>query len=142
MRALGRDDLKSRARPQMREDAVQMALMRFLDVLAMPGAVFWHCPNGGSRGRGEAGRFQALGVKAGIPDVLILYRGHLYGLELKADAGRVSPEQKSMADALGAAGATVSVAFGLDAALAQLTAWGVMRSAGGAKQAAGKHANG
>lgn len=28
-----------------------------------------HVPNGGKRGKAEAGRFKAMGVKAGVPDI-------------------------------------------------------------------------
>ncbi len=115
------------ARPGLSEDSIQMAVARHLDLLAMPGVVWWHTPNGGSRGRAEAGRFKLMGVKAGVPDLVLLRDAHLYGLELKTQAGRVSPDQAVLHVALRAAGATVAVAYGLDAALRQLEAWGLMK---------------
>ena len=51
----------------------------------MPGVFAFHCPNGGKRSKIEASIFKGLGVKAGIPDVLIFYRAQIFGLELKAE---------------------------------------------------------
>lgn len=120
----------SAAMPDLREDAIQMSIARHLDLLAMPGVVWWHCPNGGLRGRAEAGRFKLMGVKPGVPDILALHGGRLYGLELKAAGGRVSEQQSKMLHALGMAGASVAVAVGIDEALAQLGAWGLIRVSG------------
>lgn len=113
--------------PRMSESAIQMAVMQHLRLRALPGVVAWHVPNGGSRTAAEAGRFKAEGVVPGIPDINILWAGHFYGLELKADKGRLSPAQRDMHEKLQSAGATVAVAYGLDAAIAQLEAWGVLR---------------
>ena len=30
-----------------------------------------HIPNGGKRGKAEAGRFRAMGVKSGVPDIFL-----------------------------------------------------------------------
>jgi len=87
----------------------------------------WHTPNGGGRSRAEAGRFKAEGVLAGVPDIQILYRERVLFLELKTDAGRLSAAQCAMHDRLRGAGAIVETAYGLDAALRILTAWGVLK---------------
>lgn len=81
----------------------------------------------GTRNAGEAGRFKALGVKAGVPDLLVLRAGQLYGLELKAPGGRLSDAQREMLAELQAAGAQTAVEFGLDEALSTLERWGVIR---------------
>ena len=41
-------------------------------------------PNGGKRHKLEAARMTRLGVRAGIPDIHIVYQGRLHCLELKA----------------------------------------------------------
>lgn len=110
----------------MTESDIQIAVMQHLRIRARE-AVAFHVPNGGARSKAEAGRFKAEGVEAGIPDVCILFRGRFYCLELKTSRGRLSPAQAAMHDRLRAAGANVAVAFGLDAALAQLEAWGLLR---------------
>lgn len=67
-------------------------------------ALLFHIPNGGSRGKAEAGRFKAEGVKAGVPDLMLpVARGESHGLfvEMKRqDGGRVRPEQKEWMERL------------------------------------------
>ena len=109
------------------ESAIQIAVMHHLTLRARPGALAWHTPNGGARSKAEAGRFKAEGVVAGMPDINILFNGRFFGLELKALRGRVSPEQRAIHERITACGGTVAVAFGLDAAVAQLEAWEVLR---------------
>ena len=110
----------------MTESAIQIAVMQHLRLRARD-AVAFHVPNGGARSKAAAGRFKAEGVEPGAPDVCIVFRGQFYGLELKAARGRVSPAQRVMHERLRAAGGHVAVAYGLDAALAQLEAWGLLR---------------
>lgn len=67
-------------------------------------ALLYHIPNGGSRGKAEAGRLRAEGVKAGVPDICLpAARGKWHGMyiELKRrDGGRVSPQQTAWIEAL------------------------------------------
>jgi hypothetical protein len=91
--------------------------------------IVWHTPNGGRRDRIEAARLKALGVLRGIPDLLLLRDGHLYGLELKSEDGRPSPAQLATLDALQRAGATCAIAVGLLNALRQLEQWQLLRGA-------------
>lgn len=66
--------------------------------------MMYHIPNGGKRGRAEAVRFKAEGVKAGVPDICLpVARGEWHGLyiELKRrDGGVVSAEQTAWIEAL------------------------------------------
>ena len=61
---------------------------------------------------------------------IVAFSSRAYGLELKSPGGRLSPAQRDVLDTLRAAGATVSVAYGLDAALAHLEAWDLLRGGG------------
>jgi hypothetical protein len=57
----------------------------------------YHVPNGGYRNEGEAGRFKAMGVKAGYPDICLdVPSGDYHGArwELKHGDGRLSDSQK------------------------------------------------
>lgn len=117
------------ARRGREEDQIQAAVVLHLTVRAVPGLVWWHTPNGGNRSVTEAGRFKALGVKAGVPDLLALHAGRLFALELKAERGRLSAVQAAMLADLEAAGAMVAVAYGLDEALATLERWGLLKCA-------------
>jgi hypothetical protein len=109
------------------EDAVQCAVCLHLQIRALPGVVFFAVPNGGLRAKTEAARMKATGTKAGAPDLVIVRDGKFYGLEVKAERGRLSGAQAAMLADLEAAGASVSVAHGLDEALDTLERWGLIR---------------
>ena len=112
------------------EAAIQRAVFQHLTLRRVAGVFAFHPPNGGWRSRVEAAILKGLGVCPGVPDVIAIKDGHAYGLELKSPAGRLSPAQRDVLAALRAAGATVSVAYGLDAALVQLEAWELLRGGG------------
>jgi hypothetical protein len=67
------------------------------------------------------------GTVAGVPDTVWIKQGQVYGLELKAPGGRLTPAQCNAHEALRAAGAEVGVAHGVDEAVAQLERWGLLR---------------
>lgn len=114
------------------EEQIQAAVVLHLTIRAVSGVVWWHTPNGGSRTVAEAGKFKALGVKAGVPDLLAVRAGRLFALELKAQGGRLSEGQTDMLKQLTDAGVQTAVAVGLDDALAVLERWGLLRVASGA----------
>lgn len=107
----------------MTERAIHVAVADLLARNARAGVVWWHTPNGGSRNRIEAARMKALGVKAGVPDLLLLIDGTLHALELKAAKGRVSAEQTAMLSSLSAAGAIVGVARSVSDSVEILKKW-------------------
>jgi len=83
------------------EDSIQKALFQWIR-LATPRipqlALAFHCPNGGRRDAREAARLKGLGVRAGVPDVMIPGKsadGNFYGIaiELKSAKGRLTDEQ-------------------------------------------------
>lgn len=114
---------RSRSRP---EDQIQRAIFQHLKARKAPGTFAFHVPNGGSRKPIEAAILKGLGVVAGVPDVIAIRAGHAYGLELKADEGRPTAKQIETIAAMEAAGATVTIATGLDAAIRQLEDWGLL----------------
>ena len=86
------------------EDDLQAAVAELLDML---GWLYCHVPNGGKRNLREAARLKRMGVKAGIPDVLIFeptIHGHGLAIELKVKPNRVTPEQLATMKALGERG--------------------------------------
>lgn len=89
------------------EEALQEAVMQYLDACLPPDAVAWHTPNGRQVSAITRKIGKAMGVKAGIPDVLILFRGKLIALELKAGRGDETAEQQLMARELTYCGAVV-----------------------------------
>jgi len=113
--------------PRVRESTIQQTVVRHLKLRGIAGLVWFHPANGGARSKAEAGRFRAEGVVAGVPDLVLLAAGRAYFLELKADKGRLSPAQSDMQKRIAVAGGLVATAYGLDAALAQLATWGLIR---------------
>jgi len=109
------------------EQALQRAVLDHLKWRGVPGLWWCHYPAGGFRSAIEAAIFKSLGTAAGVPDLLIVCRGQLYGLELKSGNGPLSDTQIATHDAMKRAGAVVETAYGLDQALAHLETWRLLR---------------
>ena len=114
-------------RPRQPEAALQRSVIAHLAWRARPGAWWTHVPLGGLRSKVEAAILRGLGTTRGTPDLLIVADGKAYFLELKSAGGRVTDAQRQCHEALRAAGAMVETCVGIDAAVAQLTAWGLLR---------------
>lgn len=111
------------------------------DWLKAQGIVYCHVPNGGSRGRIEGAMLKRVGVKSGVPDVLIfsvpaggwtpsdalpLPRG--VAVELKRRRGGFASEsQQAWIDSLRACGWEARVCYGVDDAIAWLRTLGFGR---------------
>lgn len=124
--------ISKRRRP---EQAMQQAVMRHLELRGTPGAFWFHVANGGYRTQIEAAIFKSLGVRPGVPDLILLHEGRMYGLELKAGRNGLTPSQRTAHTLMRVAGATVETATGIDEALHVLSEWGLLRgrvSIGGA----------
>lgn len=65
------------------------------------------------------------GVKAGVPDLLICYRGMLYCIELKASKGKVSDIQHVTHAQIREAGGQVSVCHSIEEVETALRAWDI-----------------
>ena len=89
------------------EEQIQTAVASFLDRALPDDALWFHCPNGGARNKVVAAKLKWAGVKAGVPDILIVWRQRLIGIELKAKTGTLSEAQKAMHQRLTLAGAVV-----------------------------------
>lgn len=112
----------SRQRP---EEKLQVEMVRFLRAVLPREAVLLHVPNGGWRTHGEAARLKAMGVMAGFPDLAVIWDGRIFGIELKAARGRLSPEQHQAHLSLRAAGMAVLTARAADEVLDWLEQAGV-----------------
>jgi hypothetical protein len=120
---------KHRRKCSRPEQAIQAAIFEHIAWRGVKGLFAFHVPLGGWRSVIEAKIFKSLGVKAGVPDVIAIHRGHCYALELKAEGGRATPKQLEAIAAMEAAGAYCCIAEGLDRALAVLEAWGLLKGA-------------
>lgn len=123
----GTDEISMGKEPpfQPTEDEEQMALFTWAHHMAVTGTHpelfrLFHVPNGGSRGPGEAGRFKAMGVKAGVPDVFLdVPRGGFHGLRIemkRREGGRLEPEQREWIDHYNQIGYRAVVCYGWDQA--------------------------
>jgi hypothetical protein len=119
--------IRPRRRSSRPEDAIQRAVFQHLRVRPAPGVFAFHPANGGFRQPAEAGIFAGLGVVAGVPDVIAIKDGRAYALELKTERGRLTATQQQTLKRLQAAGAVTAVVRGLDAAIRQPEAWGLLR---------------
>ena len=97
------------------EDDFQKAVAKLLNTRYRK-LLWFHTPNGGLRAKGEAKKFKLMGVKAGVPDVLILtpsvdlkYVG--FAVELKMKKGRLSDEQKIWLEELSKLGYKIYVCY-------------------------------
>jgi hypothetical protein len=115
------------ARHRSPEAAIQKAVFQHLRTRGAPGVFAFHPANGGYRKPIEAAILKGLGVRPGVPDVIAVYQGRTYGLELKVAGGRPTPKQLEAIAAMRAAGAIADVAVGLDAALRWLEEKGLLR---------------
>ena len=114
------------------EDDIQRSVAQRLDAI---GVLWCHVPNGGKRNVREAARFKGLGVKPGVPDVVIFTpppssdtaRGAV--LELKAEKGKPTASQLAWLQRLHQLGWEADIAYGCDEAHAILNRWGYGRVA-------------
>lgn len=77
----------------------------------------FHCPSGGKRPRGEAGKLKGMGTKPGVPDFLLPRQYRKWAglaVELKSDTGRLSTPQKEWLDAFKQDGYVTAVCRTLD----------------------------
>ena len=77
--------------PKISEDQLQKQVATYL-TLKHPHVLWFHAPNGGSRNLFEAVKLKAMGVKPGVPDIMILSRklGY-YGLSIELKVGKNKP---------------------------------------------------
>ncbi|MHB1153550.1 MAG: VRR-NUC domain-containing protein [Eubacteriales bacterium] len=102
------------------EDDEQVAVIEWAELCtgAIPElAWLYHVPNGGYRNKIEAMKFKRMGVKSGVPDlVLPVARSGYHGLyiELKAKDGIVSEKQREWLNNLRHQGYFAIACFGAD----------------------------
>jgi hypothetical protein len=113
---------------QVREDQIQRTVFQHLRQRPAPGVFAFHPKNGGIHQRGRRRGINAgLGVVSGVPDIIAIKQGSVYALELKADDGKPSAAQIATLQAMQAAGVTVALATGLNAAIRKIEEWGLVR---------------
>lgn len=107
------------------EQDIQKTIMRALDLGLPSDAIAFAVPNGGGRSHTEAAILNGQGVKAGVPDIIIIHRGTSFGLEVKSKTGTLSISQRSMFPRLRECGMRIEVVRSLDEALAHVRDFGI-----------------
>jgi len=110
------------------EDDLQEEVAEYLDIALRSPTLWWHTPNGGNRSWSEAKRFKKMGVKSGVPDVIIIHHGVPYFIELKAPKGKPSPQQITMEMDLRSQGCKYALCRSLDEVIANLETWNIQLS--------------
>ena len=87
--------LSNMERQAMTEDHFQEAVCKLLDALKLD---WWHTPNGGKRDLITGAKLKRLGVKAGIPDIVIINQtrngSNGLAIELKVGKNRTTESQE------------------------------------------------
>lgn len=106
----------------MTERDIQKAVFAEFRKRKMPHAMMWAVPNGPDSRR-------VPGFCAGAHDVMALRNGEFFSLELKTETGRPSEEQLEFMSDINDCGGYGFIAYGFNAAIACLEAWGLIRRA-------------
>lgn len=109
------------------EVGLHIAVAGLLGV-ALPGDAWWSTigHGWGKLTPQTAGILKAIGLKPGCPDIMIIWCGRTYFIELKRKkGGRVSDAQERAALAIGRAGASVAICRSVDEVVNALNAWGL-----------------
>lgn len=94
-----------------------------------PGVHTFHVPNGEYRSARTGARLKRMGVIAGEPDFVIFskeHKGKIIGLELKAEGGRQTPEQREVERQWTLAGGLYKVCRGYQETFEFLSMLGVL----------------
>jgi len=107
------------------EDSLHIAVADYLRLALLP-SVWWTTIDLSYHGPIRGARLKRMGVRAGLPDVWLLYAAVLYLIELKAAKGRESDAQRLCAQDMAAAGLMHrAVCRSVEGVRDTLVAWGV-----------------
>ena len=94
------------------------AVMAF-DTAALPSVEWTHVGHGEQRSAATAGKLARMGLRRGFADFLIFHAdGRVMFLEIKRSGGRLSEDQRPIADHMKRAGHAFEVVDNLEAAIA------------------------
>ena len=94
--------------------------------IRLPDDCLWlHIPNGEKRSPRTGARLKAMGVRPGAADLIIIWRGQIICMEIKAPKGRQEPAQRDFAELAMKAGARYIIATSSAEALAKLVLCGI-----------------
>lgn len=107
------------------EDALQRAVVRYLQWALPPDGTYHSVPNEGVRHTKAAARLVSMGLRSGVPDLVVLYQGRSIYFELKAPKGTLSESQRQFHNKLIYCGIPVITCRTLDCVEDSLREFGV-----------------
>lgn len=117
-----------RKRPRDVEGPIHRAVLAFLRAVLPAGWLIHHSPNGGTL-KGDVGRAKGLGTLAGWPDLMIVGRlddvTFVGCMEIKAERGRLSEDQRAVCDRLMDCGISVRIIRSVEDARKAVADWGL-----------------
>ena len=123
-RATGAGAAKRAPAPTLSEAALHKAVAKYLAYALPKDAVFTTIGHGGG-GKVRGAQLKARGLLPGFPDILILWQGDAFCIELKSAKGRLSKEQEAVHDRLMVAGCFVETCRSIEEVDLQLFLWGM-----------------
>jgi hypothetical protein len=120
-----------RAQP---ERDIQLALLEHVRLRGVKDLIVWHCPNGaflGGKRCAQAAKLKKMGMRCGVGDLSFLHQGRFFSLELKAHGNTSTEAQLQWRSDVNRCGGFAAEAVGIDAALACLEAWQLIKPSRG-----------
>lgn len=113
------------AKKEYPEQVIQTNFLSYIAQAGIDGLFAFHIPNGQNVGPFVGMKLTRMGLVAGMPDLMLIHKGHLFALEIKNDKprGKLSPSQIMTIAALREAGVECAIAYGLQDCIDQLDAW-------------------
>lgn len=111
------------------EFSIHVAIADLLRRWALPHVEWTHFPAGELRSPATAGRLARMGARRGWADFQIFHAdGRVCFLEVKRPGGRLSEDQRRIAEHMKRAGHRFEVVDNVEAAISTLVTWGVVRA--------------
>ena len=108
------------------EEALHRTVAEYLRWVK-PAALWFHAPNGARRSKAQSGILKAMGMLAGVPDLIfVCHGGTVKFIELKAPGKYLSPEQKAFKDMVTSMGASFALCRSVDDVAEALQSWGLV----------------
>lgn len=116
---LKKNGLSLRQNPRDEEHKIQCAIASYLKLVenSRKDFTFFAVPNGGLRNPVVAAKLKDEGVRSGVSDLIILYAGKTYFVELKTPTGRQSDTQREFEQKVRALGFEYTIWRGLGDAI-------------------------
>jgi hypothetical protein len=109
-------------KPTLTEYELHKAVVKYLNICGRPDILWFHPENARKCTPRQGAMRKAIGVKAGVPDFVLIIDGDPVFLELKSAKGKLSKEQQVFRDKAWKSGCRHCTAFGLNEAIAWLEA--------------------